>query len=101
MPRSYDIIVIGGGHAGAEAAWAALRLGASVALVTLDVGRRNDEYVMTITDNGTILSTAREGGRGLLGMHERAELLGGTLEAGPLPGGGFRVSARIPAKAAE
>src|SRR5438876_454959 len=32
----YDIIVIGGGHAGAEAAWAASRLGASLALVTLD-----------------------------------------------------------------
>ena len=36
MPTSYDIIVIGGGHAGAEAAWAASRLGAAVALVTLD-----------------------------------------------------------------
>jgi tRNA uridine 5-carboxymethylaminomethyl modification enzyme len=32
----YDIIVIGGGHAGAEAAWAAARLGCSVALITLD-----------------------------------------------------------------
>ena len=32
----FDIIVIGGGHAGAEAAWAASRLGASVALITLD-----------------------------------------------------------------
>src|SRR5215211_5900176 len=32
----FDIVVIGGGHAGAEAAWAASRLGASVALVTLD-----------------------------------------------------------------
>ncbi|HEV2293968.1 MAG TPA: tRNA uridine-5-carboxymethylaminomethyl(34) synthesis enzyme MnmG [Tepidisphaeraceae bacterium] len=35
----YDIVVIGGGHAGAEAAWAASRLGASVALVTLDPAR--------------------------------------------------------------
>src|SRR5215207_11482970 len=33
---SYDIIVIGGGHAGAEAAWCASRLGCAVALVTLD-----------------------------------------------------------------
>src|SRR5688572_5351281 len=32
----YDIIVIGGGHAGAEAAWAASRLGCATALVTLD-----------------------------------------------------------------
>src|SRR5882724_11049309 len=34
--RDYDIIVIGGGHAGAEAAWAASRLGARVAMITLD-----------------------------------------------------------------
>src|SRR5215217_9465009 len=39
MHRDYDIIVIGGGHAGAEAAWAASRLGAHVALVTLDPSR--------------------------------------------------------------
>src|SRR5438067_3663250 len=36
MKTDYDIIVIGGGHAGAEAAWAASRLSASVALITLD-----------------------------------------------------------------
>lgn len=35
MNRNYDIIVIGGGHAGTEAAWAAARMGASVALVTM------------------------------------------------------------------
>src|SRR6201990_681124 len=39
MNNDYDIVVIGGGHAGAEAAWAASRLGARVALVTLDVTR--------------------------------------------------------------
>src|SRR3569623_1532537 len=39
MERAYDIVVIGGGHAGAEAAWAASRLGASTALVTLDPSR--------------------------------------------------------------
>src|ERR1700727_443951 len=39
MKQSYDILVIGGGHAGAEAAWAASRLGASVAMVTLDPAR--------------------------------------------------------------
>jgi len=32
----YDVIVIGGGHAGIEAAWAAARTGASVALITMD-----------------------------------------------------------------
>ena len=29
MTNDYDIVVIGGGHAGAEAAWAASRLGAT------------------------------------------------------------------------
>src|SRR2546423_12450744 len=36
MNRDFDIIVIGGGHAGAEAAWAASHMGARVALVTMD-----------------------------------------------------------------
>jgi tRNA uridine 5-carboxymethylaminomethyl modification enzyme len=39
MVRDFDIVVIGGGHAGAEAAWAASRLGASTALVSLDPSR--------------------------------------------------------------
>ena len=39
MKREYDIVVIGGGHAGAEAAWAATNRGALVALVTLDPSR--------------------------------------------------------------
>ncbi|TRW15056.1 tRNA uridine-5-carboxymethylaminomethyl(34) synthesis enzyme MnmG [Glacieibacterium frigidum] len=34
--RNFDVIVVGGGHAGCEAAAAAARTGASVALVTLD-----------------------------------------------------------------
>jgi hypothetical protein len=35
-------------------------------------------------------------GHGLTGMRERVTMLGGRFDAGPLPGHGFRVSARIP-----
>jgi signal transduction histidine kinase len=38
------------------------------------------------------------GTRGLQGLAERAELLGGSLRAGPRPGGGFRVHAWLPVK---
>jgi signal transduction histidine kinase len=46
---------------------------------------------------GALMTAAAAGtGHGLLGMRERALTLGGSLEAGPLPGGGFRVAATIP-----
>ncbi|MGW7539632.1 sensor histidine kinase [Streptomyces sp. NPDC054770] len=38
-------------------------------------------------------------GHGLLGMRERAAMLGGSLTAGPGPGGGYRVFAELPAAA--
>jgi glucose-6-phosphate-specific signal transduction histidine kinase len=35
-------------------------------------------------------------GHGILGMRERAAAFHGTLDAGPLPGGGFQVTAFLP-----
>ena len=41
--------------------------------------------------------TPETAGHGIIGMRERVELFGGELAAGPLPGGGFGIDARIPA----
>jgi signal transduction histidine kinase len=46
------------------------------------------------TSNGT--GSPAEPGRGILGMRERCQLLGGDLIARAVPGGGFEVNARLP-----
>lgn len=64
------------------------------------VGIRVDggDILVEIADDGAGFDPAAGGGRGLLGMHERAELLGGSLETGRSALGGALVSARIPLK---
>jgi signal transduction histidine kinase len=50
-----------------------------------------------VTDDGRGgRAPGRGDGHGIVGMRERAALYGGSLEAGPLPGGGFRVAASLP-----
>lgn len=50
-----------------------------------------------ILDSGGIRpSTGGGSGRGIVGMHERAALLGGHVAAGPRPGGGWRVHLTLP-----
>jgi len=55
-----------------------------------------DALTIEVADDGTAVHPARVG-NGMPGMTERARALGGTLKAGPSPGGGFRVLARLPA----
>ena len=59
--------------------------------------------VLEVSDDGRGASAGTDGadgavgaGQGVLGMQERATMLGGTLAAGPRPGGGYRVRAEIP-----
>ncbi|MFF3458708.1 sensor histidine kinase [Streptomyces sp. NPDC002730] len=82
-------------HGGPEA-------GASVRLVYFD-----DGLGLLVEDDGR--GSAHElyedggadgRGHGLIGMRERVGMVGGTLDTGPRPGGGFRISALLPLKPA-
>ena len=62
------------------------------------IGPQDGYLSIEVTDSGRGGSVAGTG-YGITGMRERAALLGGDLSAGPRPGGGFRVTARLPVPA--
>ncbi len=67
--------------------------------VRATVGLEYDESQLTITvrDGGPPSADDPVGpGHGITGMLERARILGGTLEAGPLPRGGYEVVGHLP-----
>ena len=69
------------------------------AKATIDEIWSNDVLSITVSDNGRGAASAADGhkpGYGLVGMHERIESLGGSVQAGPGPNGGFIVAATIP-----
>jgi signal transduction histidine kinase len=66
----------------------------------VSIDQRDRELSIEVIDDGRAGVGTRTGtGYGITGMHERASLLGGQLTAGPRPGGGFRVAARLPVPA--
>ncbi|MFJ4280482.1 sensor histidine kinase [Streptomyces massasporeus] len=68
---------------------------ATRAEVVLDYGP--GRLRITVTDDGRPGACPGPGsGHGLIGMHERATAIGGTVTAGPLPEGGFQVVAELP-----
>jgi signal transduction histidine kinase len=65
--------------------------------VTVLVHWLPDAVAVEVNDDGRGASAGSDGlGQGLLGMRERAAMFGGTVTAGPRPGGGFRVRAQLP-----
>ena len=70
-------------HAGPAHAWVAVRYG-------------GDDVEIDVENDGSSETASGGSGHGLVGMRERVALCGGELESGPRPGGGFRISARLP-----
>jgi signal transduction histidine kinase len=70
------------------------------ATATVDLDFSGNELRVEVTDTGVGLvpGIAGAGGHGLIGMRERAASVGGTLETGPGPAGGYRVLAVLPAE---
>ncbi|SPT60135.1 sensor histidine kinase [Actinomadura madurae] len=61
-----------------------------------DQGRTGSNGAPVTRPPGNGPGMANKPGRGILGMRERCQLLGGELNAEPTPGGGFEVTARLP-----
>ena len=77
-------------HAGCDTA--VVRLGYTPGALSLAV----EDEGKPVTRN----SRPTPGGHGIAGMRERVTALGGRLSAGPRPGGGYRVFAELPLRAA-
>jgi signal transduction histidine kinase len=85
-----------------EALTNVLRHGGSRAAAHVEVLWTDADLVVEITNtsprrlDGATAGTTVSPGMGIRGMRRRAQLLGGSVDAGKLTDGGFRVSARLP-----
>lgn len=69
--------------------------------VSIEAGVAGSELALEVRSfRGPVRGSAADGGdgngAGIAGMRERVRLMGGDLAAGPLPDGGFSVTARLP-----
>jgi signal transduction histidine kinase len=66
------------------------------ASVDIELAYDADILHLRVTDDGPGPPAADTSGHGLMGMQERAAMIGGTIRTGPGPGGGFLVEADLP-----
>jgi signal transduction histidine kinase len=71
---------------------------ASGATASVTIGYDGDQVEIEVTDTGGEqgAGSGTGEGRGLIGLRERLAVYGGTLEAGPRIGGGYRIRAHVP-----
>jgi signal transduction histidine kinase len=84
-----------------EALTNALKHAGPGAHASVDIDRARTAVTITVEDDGRgVISDATKGGsgHGLAGMRERVATLGGSIELGPRPGGGYRVRAILPSQ---
>jgi signal transduction histidine kinase len=106
MPAALDLVPPGAGLCAYRIIQEALsnaRQHAAGAPVTVSVRHHADTIILQVTNGPGVPDRLRANGHrpghGLAGMRERAELAGGSLSAGPAPGGGYAVSAALPVTA--
>jgi signal transduction histidine kinase len=66
------------------------------ATADVTISSDRDGVAIEVRDNGGGATRLPGSGHGIVGMRERAQLLGGSLLASPRPGGGFKVVAYLP-----
>nr|WP_236574000.1 histidine kinase [Streptomyces sp. GS7] len=75
-----------------EALTNTLKHAAAGAQATVRVSCHSDRVAVEIRDDGRPVEPSGEPGHGIDGMRDRVAAYGGVIEAGPLPGGGWRVA---------
>jgi len=79
-----------------EALTNVLKHGGVAAMADVRLEEADGHLEIEVRDTGMGKTTLLGSGQGIAGMRERAALLGGSFEAGPRLGGGFRVMAKLP-----
>ncbi len=67
-------------------------------MVSIAVDQEGDAWVLRVVDNGCGLRDGGAQGFGLLGLRERAQLLGGVVELAGIPEGGSELTVSLPVK---